>query len=142
MLSPVFAVPTPIICPTPVVESELVELELLVDPPDVDPPIVAPVNPADSAEPPLTVEAGVLEFVLGEAAPPNPVPSVDAEPRPPPAPVVFSPPSGWPKKPFTVVLFSPTWMMRQSSLPVSGSTYRLRKKRILFVPSSASMEGG
>jgi hypothetical protein len=29
----------------------------------------------------------------------------EAEPRPPPMPVVLNPPSGCPKKPFTVVLF-------------------------------------
>ena len=89
------------------------------DPPGVDPPIVAPVNPADSAEPPLTVDEGV---------PPSPeLLRFDAEPRVDPAPLVFNPPSGWPKNPFTVVLFSPTWMMRQSLLPVSGSMYCLRR---------------
>ena len=121
MLVPVFAGPTPIIWPTP--PDPLLELEFefeppLVDEPVVDPPMVAPLNPAESAEPPLTVvepvvEPGVVPVglvgpLVVDAAPPKPVPRVEAEPRFPPAPVVFNPPSGWPKNPFTVVLFSPT----------------------------------
>src|SRR5215472_335076 len=93
MLSPVFDVPTPIICPTPSelptglvkVDDPVAEVPA-VDPAGVDPPIVAPVNPADSAEPPLTVDEGV---------PPSPeLLRFDAEPRLDPAPLVFNPPSG------------------------------------------------
>src|SRR5215469_9828600 len=103
MLSPVLEVPTPMIRPTPPDPRELDEVEEfpvpvapapvapVVEGPDVDPgvepPIVAPVKPADSADPPLTVLLGVV--------PPIPLLIIDeADPRPPPTPVVFKPPSG------------------------------------------------
>jgi hypothetical protein len=65
----------------------------------------------------------------------------EAAPRPP-APLPGRPASGWPKKPFTVVFASPTWISRQSALPVNGSTHFCRKNRILFDFSSWSMFPG
>ncbi len=71
--------------------------------------------------------------------PPNPLAPVDPplelppEAIPSPAPI---PGRSCPKKPFTVVLFSPTWISRQSALPVSGSAYRCRRNFWLLVFSS------
>jgi hypothetical protein len=64
----------------------------------------------------------------------------DALPSPPLEPLI--PASGWPKNALTVVFASPTWMSFQSALPVIGSTYRWRRKRILLVFSSCSIEPG
>jgi hypothetical protein len=51
-------------------------------------------------------------------APPAPGETIPAaEPNP-----VVRPAKGCPKNPFTVVFASPTWMRRQSALPVMGST--------------------
>ena len=82
-------------------------------------PIDDPVLPA-GVEAPLTVVVGCADTIL------------DAAPNPPVPPPPGSPASGWPKKPFTVVFASPTWISRQSGLPVIGSSYFLRRKRVLF----------
>lgn len=53
-----------------------------------------------------------------------------------------APASGWPKKPSVCVLFWPRWISFQSSLPVIGSRYLLRRKRMSLVLTSASSVGG
>ena len=60
-----------------------------------------------------------------------------------PMPAMVVPASGWPKKPIAVgVLFWPYRTGFQSSLPVTGSMYFLRRKRISLVFTSASALGG
>jgi len=56
-----------------------------------------------------------------EPAAPAPIPPDEAIPAADPSPGA-SPVSGFPKNPFTVVFASPTWISRQSDLPVIGST--------------------
>ena len=61
---------------------------------------------------------------------------------PVPAMVEAEPARGWPKKPMAVgVLFWPKRMGFQSSLPVMGSMYFLRRKRISLVLTRASDVG-
>jgi hypothetical protein len=55
-----------------------------------------------------------------EPAAPAPIPPDEANPAADPNPGA-SPVSGLPKNPFTVVFASPTWISRQSDLPVIGS---------------------
>jgi hypothetical protein len=78
-----------------------------LDPDEDDPYAPAPVDP--NAE-------GELEPVA-----PAPIPPEEAIPAAEPNPGV-SPVNGLPKNPFTVVFASPTWISRQSALPVIGST--------------------
>jgi hypothetical protein len=93
--------------------------ELLLDPPNDEDPPNEDVAPAGVPTPP------------GEAI-------FEADPRP----AVGSPASGCPKNPFTVVFASPTLISRQSDLPVIGSMYFCRRKRILFDFSSCSIDAG
>lgn len=76
---------------------------------------------------------------------PKPLPEEPPTPFPPlgPVPASVEPAIGCPKKPIAVgVLFCPKRTGFQSSLPVVGSIYRLRRKRISLVFTSASMFGG
>src|ERR1700722_13862470 len=93
---------------------------------------------------------GSVGLALGSAAPmpglkaPDPI-GVPTPPGPTPArgPPMPRPPSGWPKKPIARgALFWPIMMGFQSSLPVIGSMYFLRRKRMLLVLTSASTLGG
>ena len=61
-----------------------------------------------------------VEEEVEDPAAPAPIAPCDAIPAAVPSPGV-NPANGWPKKPFTVVLFSPTLIIRQSDLPVRGS---------------------
>lgn len=74
-----------------------------------------------------------LEVVLAADPPDGPIPaSVDALPD-----------SGWPKNPIAVgVLFCPNITGFQSSWPVSGSLYFLRRNLMLLVSTSACTLGG
>src|SRR5271157_361522 len=121
---------------------------------------VAPVLPdplEESVELPVAPEASVGQPAAPVGAPvvepddpENELPPLD-EPAPLPAvegllsPVPMHPgmfPIGWPKKPSVGVLFWPKRMIFHSSLPVVGSIYFLRRKRIWLVLTSASMLGG
>src|ERR1035438_7582529 len=88
---------------------------------------------------PLAVEPGTGPLPDGELNMPRdglgPV-------EPGPVPANAGPPMGWPKKPIDWVLFWPMRMIFHSSLPVVGSMYFLRRKRISLVMTSASMLGG
>src|SRR5437868_8244339 len=98
------------------------------------PVVPAGVVPAPSVEGATVAPAPATPALPAPAAPGafNPIPG-DRDPASAPSPVVASPVSGCPKKPFTVVLFLPTAISRQSVVPVSGSTYFLRRKRMLLV---------
>jgi len=121
--------PLSLVDPVPLPEVPLVDVEPLplfcedeVEVPpegEVDPPeVVVPVNPL---------------------FPPRPLPPLG----PTPAIVVALPESGWPKNPIAVgVLFWPYRTGFQSALPVMGSMYLLRRKRMLLVFTRASALGG
>lgn len=109
-----------------VVEDPRLNPEFELPPVRPEPP-VEPIPPDPIAVPP-TVDPGWPE-TMEEAAP-----------IPPAAP--GSPARGLPKKPFTVVLASPRWIRRQSALPVMGSVYFCRKKRMFEVFSSWSTAPG
>jgi hypothetical protein len=116
--------------PGPDVVGDVVGEEL----PGIEPPIElvapGPVGEVEGAElVPPTVAVGWDDAI--EAAEPSP-----------PAVAPGSPASGWPKKPLTVVFASPTWISRQSDLPVIGSAYFCRRNRVLFDFSSCSMLPG
>jgi hypothetical protein len=119
---PSFVSPTPTkgpcvpeLLPNPLdVESEvgpdaLVDDPVVPDPlaPNEDDPNPEPVPPDEpNPGPPDAPEGDISGDVIPEELP-NPEPSI--------------PPSGLPKKPFTVVFASPRRINRQSSLPVIGS---------------------
>ena len=114
----------------------VVELPPLADDPklDVPPKLLLPLVPNALVAPELPVVA---------------VPFIELDPVMPLPPAgegvtVFpgNPDSGCPKKLFTVVFASPTWISRQSSLPVNGLRYFCRRKRMLFVFSSWSIDDG
>jgi hypothetical protein len=102
------------------------------DPLELDPPsvgIVEPPSPELPPSPPVPGEEfpyeelpnALLEPDCAEdPAAPAPMPPPEAIPAAEPNPGAI-PASGWPKNPFTVVFASPTWISRQSSLPVIGS---------------------
>src|SRR5579872_2129093 len=121
--------------------------------PLVPPEPKAPVAPVEPALPELSVDPGVpaelvplipvsddpkLELPPGELEPKGefekpPAVEAPAIPLPPegptPARVAALPARGWPKNPITVgVLFWPNMTGFQSSLPVIGSVYFLRRK--------------
>src|SRR5580698_2305348 len=82
----------------------------------------------------------------GEPNPPTPAPFIPGTPLPPlgPMPPIELPvASGCPKNPMAMgTLFWPNMIGFQSSLPVIGSIYFLRRKRMSLVLTSASAEGG
>jgi hypothetical protein len=155
---PVFINPTPTIGPAVAAEPIPEPLPIPLDPEAVlDEPVEpAPdeLDPKEEDRPPEPeFEDDPEEDPKEEFKPPlddepdNPDDPKDelVEPAPleePPKLVLSIPPSGLPKKPFTVVLASPRWITRQSSLPVIGSIYRLRRKRILLVFSNCSIDVG
>src|SRR5580692_2196356 len=135
-------------------------------PPNVGPlprglPVVLIGLPLASTEPapelgsvPVPVVPGTVGFVLlvgvenspgpcgpgvfpGGVAPAMPLGPIPAN-APQPVPL-----SGWPKKPIAIgVLFWQNMIGFQSSFPVIGSMYFLRRKRISLVLTSASRLGG
>ncbi len=135
---PVFISPTPTIGPAVAAEPMPDSPPIPLEPEEV--PVVLddnPVEPApDEDDPneevnPPDPEPDELD-PKEEVKPPDPDPDDEPdepkdeviEPAPadePPKLVLSIPPSGLPKKPFTVVLASPRWITRQSSLPVMGS---------------------
>src|SRR4051812_48244398 len=105
--------------------------------------------------PPALALFGSLGLPLGSEPPPPGLNAPDAMgvlmgmlPPPGPAPAITAPlnpaaPSGCPKNPIASGVFCcPNMMGFQSSLPVMGSTYFLRRKRMLLVLTSASILGG
>ena len=149
--------------PEPLLPDELVP-ELTVPVPPVLPlaPPLSPVEPeplpevpVEGVKPlPVSDEEKIEVPPKGEVEPEGPEPpkvEVPAGPLiaplpplgPTPAMVEALPESGWPKKPIAVgVLFWPYRTGFQSSLPVMGSMYFLRRKRISLVFTSASALGG
>src|SRR5271166_6577195 len=135
-LSPV-PVPVPDPAPAPAIPA--------VDPAVDASPVVLPL-------PPLALFAPCACAALGSGVAtcwlklPPPVRLLPpGSPFPPlgPMPATVAPPSGIPKKPMAVgALFSPNLIGFQSSLPVVRSVYFLRRKRMLFVFTSASTLGG
>ena len=112
--------------PTPLFPMPLVPPTVCVPPPI--PLVPLPVEPVPAGDP---NPPGVLAPEIVEV-PPIPEPPI----------AVPIPASGFPNNPFTVVLFSPAWMIRQSALPVIGSSYFRRRKRMLFVFSNWSTDVG
>ena len=77
------------------------------------------------------------ELLPADEAPATPFPPLG------PMPATVEPVSGCPKKPIAVgALFWPNRTGFQSSTPVIGSVYLLRRKRMLLVFTSASTLGG
>lgn len=110
------------------------------------PPKVWPVRPVSVLELVAAVVDGVpnveevVDVVVVEEEGVSPLPPPLG---PVPAMVEAEPARGWPKKPIAVgALFCPKRMGFQSSLPVMGSMYFLRRKRISVVLTSASRLGG
>ena len=143
----------PVVPPVPPLEvpavlPELLPVELVLpnpldpdeeeEPKPLDPEVEEP-NPLLPEEPnelPLDEPNAELEPAApAPAAPGDAIP--DADPNPGARPV-----SGWPKNPFTVVFASPTWIKRQSDLPVKGSTYSCRKYFTGVPLASASIVPG
>src|SRR5579863_7146582 len=93
--------------------------------------------PASDMPPDKSVPAPPLGLAPAMPLPPcGPVPASGEPPMP-------TPPSGWPKKPMARgALFCPNMTGFQSSLPVMGSMYFLRRKRMLLVLTNASTLGG
>jgi hypothetical protein len=122
-------VSVPLVAPPVAVEpvvGELVPPELLVpgdedpnalDPDEDDPNALDPEEDEPYAPAPGDPKADCELEPLA----PAPIPPDEAIPAAEPNPGV-SPVSGLPKNPFTVVFASPTWISRQSALPVIGST--------------------
>lgn len=117
--------------------------------PEPDDPKDEPEDPNDEPEDPKEEPDDPEEpNVEPEPDEPNmellPVEVGQLRPKPPPMPPMVEPMIGCPKNPIAVgALFWPRWMGFQSSLPVIGSVYLLRRKRILLVGLiSASMLGG
>lgn len=111
-----------------------VELESVGEPPGAEPAAAEPVLPVPEPN-------GLVPDPFGDIGlDPDPLPDIEVDPLP--IPVDASPASGWPKKPLTIVLFSPTLIRRQSDLPVMGSLYFCRMYLMLLVFSSCSMEPG
>ena len=112
----------------PNVDPELPEAPEAPDEPNVDPPD-APFDAPLAADPelpdPNEEDPNVdpeLPDVPEVPAAPAPIAPLEADPAAlprPPAPE--RPVNGFPKKPFTVVFASPTWIIFQSGLPVIGS---------------------
>ena len=88
-----------------------------VDPVPLEVPVVLDVDPNELDD--ESVELFPVPLVPGVLDPPRPV---EAIPEADPSPELAIPPSGCPKKVFTVVLFWPTGINRQSGFPVNGST--------------------
>ena len=124
---PVAVVPVvgELVLPMPLVPGD--EEPKLLDPGDEDPKALEPDEEDPKALDPEEDEpyapAPGDANADGELPPvaPAPIPPEEAIPAAEPNPGV-SPVSGLPKNPFTVVFASPTWISRQSTLPVIGST--------------------
>src|ERR1035437_1518487 len=140
----------PKVCPLRPVSVPELPVEPVVALPLVPAPPEVPVGlPAVGAgEPGL---AGELVEPMRELLPmdePDPEPPLIPFPPLGPIPAITEPPAepapaiGWPKKPSVWVLAWPKRMGFQSSLPVMGSGYFLRRKRISLVLTNASMLGG
>jgi hypothetical protein len=114
----------------PLIPDPLMPDPLLPDPLPVDDESVAPVElvalDPNNEELPEVVDPPPL----------GPVPAITELPAEP------DPASGSPKKPSVCVLACPNRIGFHSALPVVGSTYFLRRKRISWVFTSASRLGG
>jgi len=137
------------VSPVPEVAEVVVpEIELLPDPVlPVVPLAEAVLAAAELSLVPLAEPVAEVESLLEEPELMNELPSEEAPvmvfPPLDPIPARVDPAIGCPKKPITVgALFWPNWIAFHSSLPVVGSTYFLRRKRILLVFTSASTLGG
>jgi hypothetical protein len=158
--SPSFGTPTPTNGPAPPLPVKLLVVVVLAIAPAEPSVLVCPEAELSVPGVAPAVAPGLPPGAAVEAPPaglPNPGPG-NGDPNPPgvgelppipgdaiPAAVPSPgarPASGCPKNPFTVVFASPTWISRQSSFPVIGSTYLCRRNRILFDFSSCSIDPG
>jgi hypothetical protein len=100
------------------------------------PPIEDPEEPKDEPLPPIEDPEEPKDEPLPPIEDPE-EPKDEDDPVEPAMPALLFPPPGmrpvcctvWPNKPMAGTFCSPLWMMRQSSFPVMGSRYRLRRTR-------------
>src|ERR1035438_3515180 len=110
------------------------ETPMMGPPPKVCPERFVPDDEEESPGEPAPAVELVSAGVPALTEEPNALPAGVAPARPGPAR-----PSGCPKKPMAIgALFCPNRMGFQSSLPVIGSVYRLRKNLIRLVLTRAS----
>jgi len=137
--------PLPELAVPPIAEPEELPKGELEDPEVNEEPLLPKVDPEELLLPNVDPD----ELLLPKVDPDEPREDVElpkGEEAPPVDPFAVAPVgvipfccTDWPKKPVAATVCSPTWISRQSSFPVIGSRYRLRRNRWLLVFISWSM---